>query len=303
MPSIALPGQPEEIVLSINTVEKEVLSEPDDDTGDLEPEPLPRHFRARVDIVVQDGNGLIHRLTVGDIEPENGTQDVSVALTKTVAGVVVAPAYPLSVVSLELRAPLPEPPARSVDFRLSALTVIEDGETGNVDFGQDPWTANTTLNGRPIIAPTVAVVTESGASDRRFLIETGSAARQSLLIIDLRPGQPELPDSLPIVVADDWLRADGAPVGSTLGIPALALDQNEAVIVGATSIFPTVDPSDAHVVIADLPTAQMIDYRPGRPIMTISEQWLSLADQSDESTQSALRQRRSGGSPLRLPSS
>ena len=271
----------------------------DDDEAEPEYELLPLGFAGQVVVVIQDGNGMLHRVDLGDVAPNVGPQMLVAELTTSLGdGTSARPAHPLSIVDVEIRSPVPEPPSRTVRLGLLGLSA-KSGSAGSVEvplldvsFGGvpsgDPAGRWVSVTGQAAgLAAPQAIATEPLTDDGaiRFAIGTGSSFDPSSRVIySLRPGEALAADHFPVVVAQPWLEASRSEVGDVVPFPALPFRRVEGQIVGAIDAFPTVDPASGPVMLIDLATVQMMDHGLGRPILTVEENWLELESGADPDT-------------------
>jgi len=265
----------------------------DDPAAEPEFEELPLAFDGWLDVLIQDGDGLLHRRQLGRLT--TALEPASLRIDLADSPGAGRPSEPLTIVGLELRLPVPEPPARSVELTVGRLTA--DGDDGRsieipIVDGSTRWRASTTIAARLAEAPSLLVLDGAdgtagtdgaGSTDLGLRLATGSSpvffgGAQSVAVFELRPGHRDRPDALPVAADARWLAASGTEIGDPVDLPAFGLNDRAAVVAAAVDGFPTVDPAGQLVVVADLATLQALTYEPGRRLATIDELWLATAD-------------------------
>ncbi len=315
VPGLDLPGTPTRIEFTLQIDEKPIPAPPsprgaesggsevaqseegddaeasDDETPveDDEPEYLPPGFSAAVHVVVQDVNGLLHRFDAGWLEAGVEEQLFTIELNSANAGntATLRPAFPLRIVDLELRAPAPASRSREVTVEVPNLIVVDDeGSTAvslrfDASGGEHVWTGSTSITARTAEVPEISVVTTDGG----LRLELATAARagptQPVVLFSVRPGVWRLPETVPTIASTAWLAESSTAVGDQLHFENLPFGHDEAVVVGAVDLFPTIDPTTERAVIMDLATVQLHDYQTGRPLISADEYWLDVADSAD----------------------
>ncbi len=270
---VPLPGQPSQVELLVDVVEPELTDDED--------EVLPVEFGARVSLVVQDGNGMLHRIELGDVVANEGPTVLTADLTAPLgSGITASPSYPLSIVDVEVRSLITSPRALPVTLELSELTVVDgSGSTQpvDVDFDIGAWLVEASTASGLIAHPSIA---ESGVQPEhglRLAINPGSGFEPVPIYFSIRPTGTVLPDSFPVVVSESWLESSRRARGDSVRLPSLRMLRDEAHLLGAVETFPTVDPGFGEVVLVDLATFQMMDYELGRGIDQVTEHWLDVS--------------------------
>jgi hypothetical protein len=269
--SVPLPGEP--VALSILLSAR--LERPCQGLTDLD------CFPAEVAVVLQSGDGLLHRLEMGTLPLGGEPTRLSAPLVMELAGAPALPVYPLSVVAFEVRsiASFSEPVPVLVDFDGIEAQTADSPEwqpTGiEMDIGSWAATAFATQG-----SPTISIISDPSEALTVRLSKGSQPTTPQPVSFGIRPRGPELPSTFPTVVSDLVLTEIGASVGDTIDLAGLRLPVTEARIVGAIDEFPTVEPGTASSVITDLATTQMLNYRPGRPIDQPGQYWLDVEDQA-----------------------
>ncbi|MDH3292849.1 MAG: ABC transporter permease [Acidimicrobiia bacterium] len=317
VPGVVVPGRPVRLTLAAR-VDEELVPSPfsgqDDDhdrregpadedstggsddgadegTDNLEPVFLPPAFRASLHVLIQDGNGFLHRLDAGWLEPGTDLQRFTIELSGPEVPNVpeLTPAYPLSIVEFELRAPATPVQSRRVAIELlNPIIHVGDGTEAVVVLDPDDpetgdWRGTTAVTARTAGMPTVAVNgTGDGLSVALDTAATGGIG-DPVVLFTIRAGTWQLPATIPAVVSSAWLDDSASAIGERLVFDGPALNIGEIEIIGSVPLFPTVDPHSQHAIIMDLATIQLLDHRPGRPLLAADEYWIDVADGSDPS--------------------
>lgn len=242
-------------------------------------------FRPTMRVVLQDGDGLLHRIAVGEIPLGQGATRLVADLTHTEpGGLTFSPVYPVSLVDIEIinLTPLDIPRIATValrDISVSAEAGGPDWETVDVTLDGSAWEMSRFANGRVRQAPSIVVtnlIESTGAL--QLTIDSGDSATPSPIPVhfSIRPRGTDLPESFPIVVTEGFLEATAASVGDSLDLGIAGSEQSSATIVGTVVEFPTVEPDQGEAVLIDLATFQMMNYRVGLPIARPNEYWVGL---------------------------
>jgi hypothetical protein len=270
--TIEVPGEPTALVVSITAREEEVF--------DRDKRPIEIGFGGSVRLIVQDGHGLLHRITAGDVkadgEPRRLVADLMAPLPD---GTTASPTYPLSVVEIEIRTVAPSRPGRSVEVELHLAAAQADGEEVAMDLSGRSFTTGHVVLGLLTEAASIGSSAQQPAVGRSIAIETGSSPLAIPVTFGLRPSGTELPDAFDVIVTRSWLDAANRREGDIVTLGSLRTLLASARIAGSIGAFPTVDPSAAEAVVLDLPTLQMVDYALARPIASIDEHWFALSSQ------------------------
>jgi hypothetical protein len=280
--TIALPGEPHRIALDF-TVGLEPLP------GDFEmPANVPEHriqFKPRLEVVLQDGRDLLHRIDLGPVPVDAGRVRIEGDLVYTMTdGTPAPPVYPLSVVAVEIASPAPLVIARLATLQLHSISTSDTpvGPWSTVDAGFNPesWSL---ANSRPtgiFAAPSVSPATELSGEGFAFSVNSGVGTEQLSrpVSFSLRPSGTTLPDSFPILVSSGFLELAESRIGDSIRLNSVRRPGALAVIVGSFTSFPTIAPTLGEAVLMDLPTIQMLEYEVGASIRVADERWISAVD-------------------------
>lgn len=285
--TIPLPGSPDALLLDMEAIER-IPPEDEFEPCDFPPDPTEEDFpysdepcfQARVAVVVQDGDGFLHRLDVGPLPANTGPTRLELDLTE--GG--LRPTYPVSIVAIEVASSLPQLSSRVVEVSLTGMsTVIADDETPlGADLAPETWLIEVADTVHTQVPPSFAIDPESGPDGLRLDVVTGADFLEPTIEYGLRPVGTTLPDSYPVVVSATFPETNLVDVGETVRLPSLRIDNDTVQIVGTVDGFPTSDPRFGELVIIDLPTYQMMGFTTGRSIPAPEEYWLATTGDSTE---------------------
>jgi hypothetical protein len=249
-------------------------------------------------LVLQDGDGLLHRVDLGTL-PTDGTEvRLSAPLTRDLGdGFPAAPAYPLSLAAVEVGVIADFEQRMTVD--LHGIEITESSDEG-------PWHAGPTLGEvdwltraaaiPTLTTPDTATVSEDpGSGSVSMVLSAGFSPDARIVTFNIQPPAIDGPETIPLVISDSVLEELGLGLGDRLTLDDLRIPPVEASIVGSVTEFPTVPPGTAHSVILDLPTIQMLGYAPGRPIDQPGEYWLAVEPGAGAAVASSLTGEPVGG--------
>ena len=284
MATIQLPGAPEAIGLTFEAIEP--LRDPwpagcDPELPEEEPgscAEAPPLFLGRVRAVIQDADQRLHRVDLGFIPVNEGPTRLSGDLVFTNPdGTTIAPAYPLELVSIEVRNHLNQEESRPVELLFGGISLLEDG-WAHVDEGSawGEWQIESTTAIGAISNPSIATAGTAAGGELVLEIETGFGLSVAPVYFSMRVIGTDLPETLPIVVSESFLTKNEATVGDELRLSSLGLSAVRAVITGTITAFPTVDPDSFDAIVVDLPTAQMLSYEPELTIRPADEYWMAV---------------------------
>lgn len=277
MASLPLPGEPSALSLEFDVVEIPPENGPPIQ-GSTDPSVV-------VNVVLQDGNDLIHRIAVRPLRIDLGRRRMVVDLTEPLAdGSTATPAYPLSLVSIEFESLVPDV-SRTLEVLFHAVYVRDGRRWTEVDLSEEwtDWTFSQPVivgtNRRPSLMPG-----EPSSNGLRMVIETGSAFTPSRAFFSLRPVGSSQQDTYQVLASESFTDSKSLDVGDQMTLAPLRVPDARAVIAGVFQSFPTFDSPDAQVLVADLPTIQMLSYEPGFGLSRTGEYWLAAGDGVDEIT-------------------
>lgn len=290
--TVPLPGEPQRVAVALG-VEVEPL--PDEFEKGAE-ENLSVCFCPSVRLVVQDGDGFLHRVDLGEVPVDSGLARIATDLVVALGdGTEVEPRYPLALVDVEVRSPTPLDIARDASITFGGVYVSDaaEGETWNlatVDLASTSWELNSTFVARASRQPTISPGRSGAGGAIEFDLSTGQAFGGLLLpaFFSVRPAGTELPATFPIVVTDRLLKETATKLGDEMRLRSLGILNDHAEIVATVEMFPTINPSTGEAVLIDLPTFQMMAYESGRQIPQADEHWIRTGDRASSEVTEAL---------------
>jgi hypothetical protein len=264
--SLELPGRPDRIDVTAS-----VSVEPLDDDRTVFGF-VRRTTPSTLALVLQDADGLLHRVTAGDIRADGETHRLEVPLQDGLEG-AGAPAYPLSLVAVELGMDAPFGQSRrgtlvvdGISAGSSPLPTAEEGWIVEASELQDAFSSPEVLALRTGAGPVLELDFASG----------GASGGRTSVTFSARPGRTEAPSTIPALATDDFLKRTGTEVGDTI---TLGQDQPRLALTESVHGFPTVPPDGGGVVVdlrtylaaaylgtgtVRLPDQSLIDVAPGR---------------------------------------
>jgi ABC-type lipoprotein release transport system permease subunit len=258
-----LPGEPAAVAVTVGMDAQPCLADHGEDPSLI----LPNEecFVAELSLVLQDGVGSLHRVSLGAIPAEPEARLVA-PLVLVSGDRTMTPAYPLSLFALEVGFVSDLPPA-PVTLRLGPVEVSDRPEGGDwrsagIDLAAYPWDDDFQQ----------PVRSSEAASGVELLLDTNGRFG---LVSD---GDP-LPDVFPAIVSASVTEETGIGLGDEIRLSSLRTERDRAVVVGIIDQFPTVSPGN-NTVILDLPTLQVMDYQNGREIPSADEYWLDIDEDS-----------------------
>jgi hypothetical protein len=287
-PSIAgveLPSDTSSLTLRFDAIE-EIPEFEEPTEGHLEPPEPTIGFTARVRVVIQDGDGLLHRLDAGTIPVNEGPSAIEVDLTGGLTDrESVSPVYPLKLVNIEIRSRVPNDYSRVVRLTLDSPSVVtSSGESRRLPVEMD-WSSWQLELSNVIGAEVAAKFNIAPAVQPDVLqmdVETGVGYGVSPAYLSIRPRGTTLPPSFPIVVNETFPAKTFADIGDEVRLPSLRIANDTAFVVGTVSAFPTADLNLGEVILVDLPTYQMMGYEPGQGLEQVDTYWLKTSGDDQE---------------------
>lgn len=277
MAGVDLPGEPVTVALDVEVVEN--LPEPEDLPQGVTP---TIGFRGQARVVLQDGNGQLHRVIVGDIPANEGSNRLEAGLTDQLRDGTATPAYPLRVVDIEIRVQVPDDYSREVVLTIDGITVaLGDGSTVTVPMTVSDWDLST----RQVVGvdrpPSMRPGQAAGGDSLALEMETGSGATPDAAYFSVRPRGTRLPATYPVVVSASFIDTGLADVGEEIRLPPLRIENDEVVLAGSIDAFPTLSPDLGPIIVVDLPTFETMGYAPGAGIPTVDEYWLRMGSDGE----------------------
>ena len=287
MASIPLPGEPTAVGLALSAAQ---------------PWPFPPKFAGpnykppfdlRVSAVIQDGDGLIHKIHLGLIPVNIGAVRLEGDLTYPLSDDTLATTRaPHSLIDIEILSPIPVV-SQEVHVELRGVfTADTEGSWSRVETDISPasW-ALAKSEARVVSRAAIQYADEQPTHGLGIDITTGAAFSgvSPPLYFSIRPRGTNLPDSFPILTTESFLEANSVVIGDTIRMSSLRIPNNEVTIIGTVDRFPTVTDATRETILVDLPTMQMMAYAPGANLETPKEYWLATDGGDDQSVEAALR--------------
>ena len=303
---VELPGQPARLRVSADidiTSLVQQTFDPETGEGSVSQVPLSVLDGRPVygaSVVLRDGDGMLHRFTtdVVPLDPDGPEQvEVEIGAADTLAaGAQDLPLHmtgPITIVEIGLQAALPG--LVFADDGTVALTSLEWSDAPEGDAWQPvglaspgDWVTTLSPAGQsfPATVPhdglTVELTANNPLLGSGFTIGSPNEIGYLDSTID-RFGEAELP----AVVNRALLEGTSLAVGEVLGVRLFG--QNRIVrITGAVDSFPTTD-AEEPLVIADLPTLELMRFAVGRQINLPDEWWIQTSDGEADAVAATLR--------------
>lgn len=272
MGSMALPGEPTAITLDF-AADEELPDEEEAEELGIVPSV---GFEGQARLIVQDGDGRLHRLIAGNM-PVDEESHLRIDLIDDLGGAAAHPVYPLRIVNIEIRSQIPADYSRMVDLRVDGITVTyADGSSESIPMSSTNWDLSVSQVVRADLPPVLRVGARSGDGSMGFEIETGVGFMAPPAYLSIRPRGTELGDTFPAIVSEDFAGTGLAEIGDVIRMAPLRIENDDVVIAGELTSFPTSIPDRGPSVILDLPTYQMMGYEPGYGLRPVDEYWLSV---------------------------
>lgn len=274
--TIPLPAEPQRIAFDVRIA----LDPLPEDT----PPEFSQEIRPNLNVVMQDARGTLFRVPAGPFPADGESQRLEVDLARDLGDTTATASFPLTIVSFELRMFLPIAITRTGTFDLSSASISPD-MTGDawtqvqLDVGDAGW--DTRFDGvtGALEAPTIDDVPVSDGRSLSFGFSTGALSNDLLIPANFIVGPTQSADdsAIPVLVSDSFLITTEASVGDTIQVD-VAGGRRPVEIVGTFSAFPTEDPEQAGIVVADDPTLAMARYLDSARIALPDEWWLAVDD-------------------------
>jgi hypothetical protein len=249
-------------------------------------------------VVIRDAGGLFYRLGAERIDgSDHEAQPIVISLVHPVAdGRVFTPRYPISLAALELRASAAPGAPSSLfgvlpdsTFSIANVAISPDmqGESWNpvsVDGSGAAWQFSIARSGSSLDAGNLALSDGLGM----HVAANDNEGTTAPVVFALQPASlgRATEDPLPVIAGRSFLSAVAAKVGDQTRLE-IGSQRQPALIVGAVDGFPTLDPSKP-LVIADLPTLALLQYRLSGQTTSVSAWWLDAAPEATEGAAATL---------------
>lgn len=266
--SVPLPHRPNALAFEYTAVELP----PEGPTTGRAPGAVNINLRA----VVQDGDGLLHRISVRPIRIDAGRRRMVADLTDPLPGPSRgSPTYPLSLIGIELENLVPEAEHR-LELTIHGIWARTDRTWSKAEMSTEwvDWNLGQSEAGDVDLRPSITAGTGPG-DGLEMVIDTGAAFQTSRVFFALRPAGTVIPETYPVLVSQSFIDSRPLEVGDTLTVRPLRTPAVMARVVGTVESFPTLDPGKGEFMVADLPTVQMLSYEPGFGLQRVGEYWLA----------------------------
>ena len=243
-------------------------------------------------VVVEDGDGRLHRITGGSGLFMGSGQRLVIPLTQVVNDTTVAFPGPVRLQGVELSL---HGPAGSVGIGTVDILGLDSSAT---DAGDADWTDT----GWQPTSPSWQWSSVRGGDQRSL---AGTPGQPNRITFGHEPGQTEalfgnssavirsstLPDAaelVPAVVSDRFLELSGAVVGDEVAA-SVAGQRLTLRIIGSTTQFPSLDPAKGFGIV-DATTLERARLATTGQLIATREWWLSVDDAAALAVEDALRQ-------------
>jgi hypothetical protein len=244
-----------------------------------------------VTVVLEDGDGRLHRVTGDSGRFAEADQRIEVPLTTEIDGVEVAFPGPVRLQGLELAF---YPPRGVIGIgRVDVLGMeASDSATGGgwVDVGWEPnapgwrWTAIRSADDRSYRPPSGAPGSIVFGFDPELAEPLFGGGGSAVFRSSAAPANATL---LPAVVSDRFLEQSGAAVGEELAVSVTG-QRLTMRIVGSTADFPSLDPAIPFAIV-DATTLERTRQATSGQILATREWWLTVDEVSAQTVEEALR--------------
>ena len=294
--TVPLPGEPEQIALDIDMTMYPISPDIGIPT-DMDPEDRWLNIVPTIAMVLQDSNGSIFRIDFGAIpEADEATRLVQPLVYALGETATTRPAYPLSIVDIEVRVISPRAIYRSANIDITGIQVSgtvngEDWTTVDLPDDASSWEYAAVPAMTILEAPEIILTESSSEQGIAFLLRSGIASGNQVAPVNfiLRPAGTDLPDAIPVLVTESFMETTSTAIGDTSAVQIGDLRGN-VEIVGVIRGFPTLNAESGGLFIADFPTVAMHRFEPARPLMSPDEIWVSVEDNRLESIVTTLEQ-------------
>jgi ABC-type lipoprotein release transport system permease subunit len=282
--TLPLPGQPEEIAIDV-MMEIEPVDPDAEIPAGWELDDRRLNISPIIAMILQDANGSLFRIEFGTIpESAEPTRLTAPVIYQLQNGAAARPAYPLSIVDFEVRIIAPRAVYRSATIDITGLHTSE--AAGGTDWTSVVLPGNAAdwqYSGQAVMtileAPEILLTPSISEEGLAFLIRSGTASGNQVaqVIYYLRPAGTDLPDTIPVLVSENFLAITSSDLGDTSEVQIGDL-RGTIEIVGVVRGFPTLNQESNGLFIADLPTVAMHRFEPGRPLLSPDELWIEVDD-------------------------
>lgn len=299
IPAIALPGAPARIGLDMRAVFPHPCpeEEPGPD-GPVPPAPLPpgdcvdvshlpefhplrTNFHPFINpaLVIRDASGSYHSMRSEALRGNGALHRYEFPLTSASG---LQPDYPIELVAIELQAVTPQlgPIVDRMSLHAIATSADPAGDAWVTVDAAVQWVASTSTMASGLGSPATINVRAADGAILAAVFDTGRSYGAGSLPVThtISPAGLVLPEALPVVVNERLLEQAALQIGDTIMVDFIG-GARFLEIVGALGAFPTLDPTQGLVIIADTETlGAMLLAEPGNTLRPARERWLAVSD-------------------------
>ncbi len=280
-----LPGEPRRLAIALGLT----VYPSSDDPSEIPARFLVDEVGLSLALVLQDADGLLHRLSGGDLTSERSAREVVFGLEEQLAdGSPGRPAYPLALVALELRVNAGFGVSRRATLVVETLTA--DGEP--VAAPAATWTVVPGELEDALSPPEVESVRPR--PNNLFALDFATGARVGAcpvfcspapVTFTATPGRNRPLEAIPALATDRFLEDAGTEVGATV---ALGAEGPGLRIAGSVRDFPTLPPDTGGVVV-DLAAYSSARYLGAGEVAAPAEWLVAAAPGRERAVARALR--------------
>jgi len=237
--------------------------------------------RIGLQFVVQDGDGLVHRLGPFEAPVASQPSQMTMPLRVEVGGVVAGITAPVQLLGIDIAVRpsatqngaeiLPDPPPL---FELTLGDLAVDGQP--IGLGEITWTApQPTMSTPPTAAPLLQEITVRGDTLRLRGSPGSSLIGSGLTTFRVVPDRVTGGSGIPVLVTPAYLEALGVEVGSEI-LVRLSGASLPIQIVGTIGVVAGM-PDEDYGILADIATLATYRYHVARDI-TVPDTWMLAVD-------------------------
>ncbi len=284
--SIELPDGVRRVAIAIDA---NLIPDPDTDPPAVIP---PDWDGVSATVVVEDGDGRLHRIDGGSGVFVGTGQRLVIPLTRPINGTTVTFPGParLQGIELTLHAPGDIIAIGSIDVRGVETSTTDTGDADWADAGWRPnapswrWTSVRSGDERSLEAAAgmpnrIVFGNDPGQTEPLFGSSTAILRSWTL---------PDEPERVPAIVSDRFLELNGTVVGDEVAA-SVAGQRLTLQVIGSTAEFPSLDPA-VGFAIADATTLERARLATTGQVIPTKEWWLGVDDGAALAVEDALRQ-------------
>ena len=284
-PSVDIPGSPQQLAFDV-AITLDPLS------GGAPTGRRGEDIAPGIDLVVQDSQGMIYRLTGGRIDASGQTQRVVIPLAYRMNnGKIAEPVYPLKLISFEFGVIPLQRIARTGTFTLQGVEANDqlDGDNWTpmtIDWSKFGWSSNTS---GLLVAPSIESNGASNPGGFSVKFNAGAARGNGIypITFSLRPAGDRPSQNMVAIANDTFLKQTEATVGDTLSLDIAGV-RRQVKITGRVKTFPTLEP-DRPSIVVDFPTLVIQQYEQNQRLLEPDEWWLATASGRGDAIASTLK--------------